>query len=195
MKFASVETRELELYQSRIAELDQCAITLPIASPEHNAIAIEHKARLTALGKEVKAEKEKATKPMNEALRRMREWWAPLEDIIAKKSKLIGDALLAYKQSVEAEAARKAKLIAARVERGTMTIETAERRIDALPEVQKTTHTSSGQVQFRKIPQMRIVDENLIPDKYWVIDMVALRRDVIAGEVVPGAEKYFEERV
>lgn len=30
------------------------------------------------------------------------------------------------------------------------------------------------------------IDENLIPDEYWVIDMVRLRRDALAGKNIPG---------
>ena len=42
---------------------------------------------------------------------------------------------------------------------------------------------------------MRIIKAEEIPEKYWIIDEVALRKDVIAGIVVPGAELYEEETV
>ncbi len=184
-------TKEVEVFKSQVLELEKQAVKFPIASPEDNAKVIEFKAKLNKLGKEIKAEKEKATKPLNEALKKVREWWAPLEKAVEARDNEVGKALLVYKQQVEAQEAK----IAKRVETGTMKIETAERKIQELPQIQKTTNTADGQVQFRKVPMMRIIDENLIPDKYWVIDIVALRKDVVGGEIVPGAEKYYEERV
>ena len=189
------ETKQLEICKAEVDELVHPANILTIASAEENAVATEYKAKLNLLGKRIKQEKESATKPINEALRRIRSWWDPLEDKVSAEDDRVGVLLLTYKRAVEDEARKKEAQIAARVEKGTMRLDTAEKKIDALPQIQKTTHTTAGQVQFRKIPQMRIVDESLIPDNYWVIDQVSLRRDVIAGVVVPGAEKYYEERV
>jgi hypothetical protein len=46
---------------------------------------------------------------------------------------------------------------------------------------------------------VRIIDATKIPEKYWVIDEVALRKDALAigtlGEVIPGAEVYEKETV
>lgn len=189
------EQNTVEVYKGKIAEIVEKSETLTIATQEENNAAIERKAKINKLAKEIKAEKEKATKPLNEALRKVREWWAPLEAAVEAEEKKIGKALLAYKDKVAEETKIEEARIAARVEKGTMKVETAERKIGELEEVKKTTHTEHGQVQFRKVPMMRIVNESLIPDKYWVIDSVSLRRDVIAGVEVPGAEKYYEERV
>jgi len=43
-------------------------------------------------------------------------------------------------------------------------------------------------IKTRKAKVLKITDESLIPKKYWVIDEVALRRDLEAGIKVPGAE-------
>lgn len=190
-----IPTKEVEVYRSQLSDLEIKANELSIASPEENAIALEFKAKIDKTGKEIKARKEAITKPINASLRMIRELFAPLEDMFNNADTIVGGKLLAYKRKVEEEVRRKEEQLAARAEKGTMKIETVEKKIAELPKIQKTTHTSSGQVQFRKVPMMRITDEKLIPDKYWVIDMVALRKDVIGGETVPGAEKYYEERV
>ena len=40
----------------------------------------------------------------------------------------------------------------------------------------------------QKIKKVKIVDENLIPKEFFVLDMVGLRKALIAGLKVPGAE-------
>ncbi len=43
-------------------------------------------------------------------------------------------------------------------------------------------------VSLRNQKVMVVTDESLIPDDYWVLDEVKLRKDLLAGVKVPGAE-------
>lgn len=187
---------QVEVYKNQVTELEKQANELTITSQEENAIAIELKATLDKTWKGIKAFKESITKPINEALKNARAMFAPIEAKYESADNLVGSKLLAYKRRVEEEVRKKETKIIADLESGKIKkLETAERRIENLEQVQKITHTAVGDVQFRQIPKMRILDENLIPEKYWVIDLVSLRKDVVAGIVVPGAEKYYEETV
>jgi len=193
-----IEQKELTVYKSQISKLDQQANELNITSPEENLVATELKAKLKEIGKKIKDRKEEITKPLNEALRSARQLFAPLEEQFESAETIVGNKLLAYKKKVDAEIRAKEEKIARDLEAGKIkNMETAERRMDALVEkkIEKTTQTSYGQVQFRKVQKMRITDESLIPKKYWVIDQVLLRKDVLADIVVPGAEKFEEETV
>jgi len=193
-----IEQKELTVYKSQISKLDNQANELNITSPEENLVATELKAKLKEIGKKIKDRKEKITTPLNEALRSARQLFAPLEEQFESAETIVGNKLLAYKKKVDAEIRAKEEKIARDLEAGKIkNMETAERRMDALVEkkIEKTTQTSYGQVQFRKVQKMRITDESLIPKKYWVIDQVLLRKDVLADIVVPGAEKFEEETV
>jgi len=190
-----METKELTVLKTQVSKLENRANELTITSLEENAIAIEFKAKLRDMGKTIKERKEEITKPLNEALKSARNLFAPIEERFETVDKIVGQKLLAYKQKIDAEVREKEIKIADRVERGTLKIETAERKIEDIQRTEKTVKTDYGQVQFRKIQKMRIVDENLIPKKYWIINEVLLRKDVLAGIVVPGAQKYEEEIV
>jgi hypothetical protein len=193
----TTDEKAVEVYQAKADELlIKPAESLTITSPEQNVVVTERLAKLKKLGKEIKTEKEKATKPINEALRKVREWWAPLEKAVEDAELKLASSLLVYKRKVEEEARKKEAQIAARVERGTMKLETAERKLDQVQRVEKHTDTSFGRIQFRKVKKVRITDPNLVPDEYWIIDEVALRKAMITeGKQVPGAELYEEESV
>ena len=191
----SIENKELTTLKSQVSKLENQANAVIIATPEENALAIDLKAKLKEIGQTIKARKEEITKPLNTALKSARELFAPIEEQYETAENIVGKKLLAYKQKVEAEARAMEAKIAARVEKGTMKLETAERKIDALPTVQKTVQTDHGRVQFRKIKKVRIIDLKLIPDQYWIIDEVKLRKDVLTGIVVPGAIMFEEEIV
>lgn len=89
-------------------------------------------------------------------------------------------------------------------------LQKAEQKLDNVQRVDTTTQTAHGKVQFRKIPKMRVIDPSLftesdgsirrtdktvIPNEYWILDTVKLRKDVVGGKVVEGAERYEEETV
>lgn len=190
-----INNQELITLKGQISKLENQANAVIIATPEENALAIDLKAKLKEIGQTIKARKEEITKPLNAALKSARELFAPIEEQYEIAENIVGRKLLDYKQKVEADARAMEAKIAARVEKGTMKIETAERKIEQIPTMQKTIKTSFGSVQFRKIKKVRITDLNLIPDQYWVIDEVKLRKDVLTGIVVPGAIMFEEEIV
>lgn len=189
------KTTELAPLKAQVTRLENEANEVIITTPEENASATNLKAKLNETKKQIKERKEEITKPLNAALSSARALFAPLEEQYEKAEKTLAGKLIAYKQKVEAETRAAEAKLAARVEKGTMKLETAERKIEELPTVQKTVQTDHGRVQFRKIKKVRITNQNLIPDQYWVIDEVKLRKDILAGIAVPGAELYEEEIV
>jgi len=65
--------------------------------------------------------------------------------------------------------------------------------MDSIERVENTTAGSLGKIVAKKIKKVRVIDESLIPRNYLVVDMVAVRRDVLSGVIIPGAEIYEEE--
>lgn len=190
-----IDTKELVPIKSQVSKLEKQATEIQITTQEENESALNLKSKLKETGKEITKRKEAITKPLNEALKSARELFKPIEEQFENAENIVGKKLIAYKQKVEAENREKEAKIAARVEKGTMKEETAEKKLEEIKTPEKTIQTDHGKVQFRKIAKMRIIDMNLVPDKYWVIDLVVLRKDVLAGIVVSGTEKYEEEIV
>ncbi len=189
------DIKDLAPLKSQISKLEKLANEVQITTQEENESALNLKSKLKEIGKEITKRKEGITKPLNEALKNARALFSPIEDQYENAENIVGKKLIAYKQKVEAENLEKEANIAERVEKGTMKIETAERKLDEIKTPEKTITTAHGQVQFRKIAKIRITNENIIPQRYWIIDQVLLRKDVLSDIVVPGVEKYYEETV
>ena len=190
-----IETKELAPLKAQVSKLENRANEITITTAEENASATELKAKLNETKKQIKDRKEEITKPLNAALKSARDLFAPIEESFEKAERILAGKLIAYKQKVEAETRAAEAKIAARVEKGTMKLETAERKLDALPTVQKTTQTDHGRVQFRKIKKVRITNPDLVPDQYWVLNEVLIRKDALAGTPIAGVEVYEEEIV
>jgi hypothetical protein len=71
----------------------------------------------------------------------------------------------------------------------------AEKEIDIDKILKKTENTTEklNQIRTRKVTKLKITDKTKIPYDYLVVDEVALKRALISGEKIDGAELYEEE--
>lgn len=66
--------------------------------------------------------------------------------------------------------------------------------------VEKTKQTSAGKVTMRRDKKFRILDENVVPDQFWIIDEVALRKHIMTENLedqpdrpaIPGVQIYYD---
>lgn len=186
--------QEVSVVRAQVTKAASIVDNLNVENAETLASAIEIRGRLHTLAKTIKDRKEAITKPINLALKEVRSLFSPVELSTANLISQVDKQIIGYKRAVDEEAKKKTEKIAARVESGTLKPQTAAKKLAELPVVQTHVKTESGAgIQFRKIAKVRIVNPELIPDKYWEINEVLLRKDVLSGIVVTGAEKYEEE--
>lgn len=190
-----IDTKELAPIKAQVSKLENQATAVTIESQEGYESAIDLVSKLKETGSEIKNKKESITKPLNEALRNVRDMFRPIEDQFANAERIIKNKLLDYKRKKDEEARAEEARVAARVAKGTMKLETAEKKMDSIERVENTTRGQVGQVQIKKIRKVRITNQDEVPRKYLVPDMVLIRQDVLGGIVIPGVEIYEEETI
>lgn len=190
-----IETKELTVLKGQVSKYENQATAVTIATQEDYTLAVDLVSKLKDTGSKIKASKESITKPLNEALKNARELFAPIEAQFAQAEAIIKTKLLDYKRKKDAEAKVEEAKIAARVEKGTMRLDTAEKKLDQVERVENTTRGAVGEVQIRKIKKVRIIKAEEVPDEYWVLDQVAIRRDALGGKTIPGVEVYEEDSI
>ena len=127
----------------------------------------------------LQAKKDGIVKPLNEALRQIRALFAPVEAKIAEAESGLKREILAYSNAVQAKVQAKQAEVAKKVESGQITLtkaaaqlEKGEQKTEAIP--------------TRKVKEMEIVDEAQIPEEYWELNLIKLRKVALAGVAVPG---------
>lgn len=190
---AELETKELSVLKSQVSKAETAALALKIESQEDYEKGVDIGVKLKQVGKAVKQQKELITRPLNDALKAARDFFNPIESQFDSAELIVKNKLLAYKRKKDEEARIEEERLAARVEKGTMKIETAEKKIDAIERVENTTRGKVGELQVRKLKKVRITDEALIPRSYLVPDLVLIRKDALAGVVIAGTEVYEDE--
>ena len=174
---------------------------LVIQTDEQLTEVVEIATNIKKLSKFVTAEKEKITKPLNDALKAARTLFAPYEANLAEAEAKLKTAMVKYHNEQEAKRKLDEERIAARVEKGTMTEKTAVKKIEDLGTEKKTVTVENGAVQFKQVRKVRfssishLKEEEMVwlaRNGYIVWDEVKTRKDALAGTVIPGVEVYEE---
>jgi len=189
-----IETKELAVIKGQLSKAESKVNDIVIKSQEDYVQAIDVLGKMKELGKLIKNRKEAITKPMNEALKSARELFRPIEEQFESAQHTIEGKLLTYKRKVDDEARAKELDLAKKVEEGKITVESAAKKMDKVERVDATVQGNKGSTfQVRKVKDFEVIDRDLVPDEYWQLDMVSVRRDALAGKEIPGVRVFEKE--
>lgn len=186
--------KEVQALIKRQAEgADKVAKEIIIKNQNDFEKASELFLKVKQAGKYIASEKEKMTRGLLDTLANIRSFFKPYEIMQSNAEKEIGSKILAYQLEEEKKSQIKIDAVVEKVEKGQITFEQANEKIETL-EVAKTVEVNTGAVQFKTIRDYEIIDEKLIPKKYWVLDLVKLRKDALDGVEIPGV-KVVEKKI
>lgn len=195
------ENINLTPVKRQVTTISNQAGDLFIDSNESLAQATDILSKIKTASKDVKNRKEEITKPLNDALKSARSLFKPIEDDLATAERTIKGKMLDYSNEVERKAAEQAAKLEKRVEKGTMRVDTAMRKMDDIETVGSSVQGESGSIQFRTVRNIKIVDPTKIPLKYMMNEKVlaaisaAVRTDVLNGTKVDGVEIVEEKQI
>lgn len=198
-----IDTKELSIVKGQVSKAILAADSLIVRSEIQYREAGELLKKIKTVGKLIKQKKESITKPISEALKNVRSMFAPLEDNYELAEKTVSDKIIFYQDQVEAKrheeelkAQKELEEAQKKLAQGKITEKQAEKieakvekKLEKAPEVIKKTDDFHTRVNKK----VRIVDESLIPREYLMVDEVKVRRAVLGGVDVPGAELYEEK--
>ncbi len=160
---------------------------LTIKNSKDLGLATGALSKITNWEKEVKKQEEKITKPIREGIRAAREFFKPLRD---KITFLKGDVKMKigdYSELIERKKAEKEKKLTEQIKNGEIDVQEASRKLEKI-------EVKAKALPMRKHERIEITNEKLIPQKYWELNMVLLRREALAGIKIPGV-KVVEEKI
>lgn len=146
--------------------------------------------QLNKFNDQIKTEKDKVLAPLLEAVKAERSRWKPAEE---QNQSLIDDIRLKmtrYQTALVQSNKQQEQSIAARIApgKGNLSLNTAVKKIENLPIINKETATEEGLVQFREKKVLKITNPSIVSDEYWIIDQPALLEALKEGKIVYGAE-------
>lgn len=175
--------------EREISPIVESARGLEIVDADGMGVGVEMLSRLNQFNDRVVEEKEKITKPLNEALKVERARWKPIETVVLEAIAVVRGKMSQYQTAEVLRAREEEKRIAERVGegKGKFKVETAVRKLGEIEVAEEKVVSGSGMVKFREDKVLVVVDEKLIPREYLVVDEKAVRGALLEGKKVPGA--------
>lgn len=184
------EEKSITVIEKEVSPIVSKAQALLVNDQKSMVVATEMREKLKFVLKGLTVDKEKVTKPLNEALREVRLRYKPLEDQLNMAIEAINSKMSTH----QTEAIRKQKeeeaKIASRVGegRGKIGIETAIKKIENVEKPATHISTVAGGARFRTDKILKIVDESKIPRDYLIPDKTRILVDLKGGKPVEGCE-------
>jgi len=188
------EVTEIVEVKQKIKGMREMVDNIKVTNDEELGEVADKIKGVKTLAKFVKQQKEKYTEPAKAIIAEARTMYDPMIKECQNAEIVLKGRANSYMSEKERLRIEKEKKIADRVERGTLKVETAMKKVEALPEISKTVKTDTGsKLQQAKRRVAKIVDPTLIPKEYWVVDEVRVRRDALLRdksnmEPIPGVE-------
>lgn len=182
-----------DVVKSKIAGMREMLDATKVESEEEVGKAAELIKNVKKLLTYVKEQKDKLVKPAKEIIAEAGEKYDPAIKECQNAEIVLKGRVQKYLDAQEAKRRLEQQRVADRVERGTMKTETAVRKMDEIGEERKTVSTGSAAVRRVVRRVAVIVAPEQIPDEFWVIDEVRVRREAIARNTanlpqIPGVE-------
>ena len=167
-----------------------------IKSAEDMTQAVVLLSELNKANDRIVEEREKVTKPLNEALRAERARWKPAELKLTQAIELLRAKMSSYQTEQVRLQREQEQKIASRIApgKGNLSIETAIKKIESIKTPEKEVPTDSGLVQFREVKRFEVVSLKDLPLEYHLPDESAISKAMKEGKELPGV-RYFTEQV
>ncbi len=170
--------------------------SITISSKEDMTNATTVLSQLNKFADSIKEEKEKLTKPINEALKEIRSRYKPIEDMLANGIMALKGKMSVYQTAQLAIQKKAEDKIAQQLADGKIKkIETATKHISAIEVPEAKVSTDDGSASFKKIKKFEVMDIVVLANanaQAITPNEVYIRAQMNAGIELPGV-RYFEE--
>lgn len=172
----------------KITPITEKITSLKINSPASMKEATEYLSQCNVFLDKLTEEKEKITKPMNEALKEVRSRYKPTELLLEQAISSLRSSISKYQtEQLRIKQEKEAK-ISERAAAGTIKVETAIRKMEDIKAPAENIQTDTGSLRFRTDKILKITDPLKIPREYLIIDEKSLLSTLKLGNIIPGAE-------
>lgn len=176
--------------KKEISPIVETATKCKIETKEHLIKATEILSQLNSFLDQITEEKEKITKPLNEALKQERLRWKPIETECEEVINSLRSKMSSFQTKMVKDQKEGQEKIAARVGegKGKLKIETAIKKMGEIKNPLSTIETEFGGLKFRTDKKLKITDELLIPREYLIPNEALILKSLKEGKNVSECE-------
>ena len=174
---------EIAVVQEKTEGMEKMIEAFKITTDDELGLVADEIKKIKTLQKYIEQEKDKLVDPAKAIITEAKEKYDPFIKKCQNAEIVLKERAKAYMMQKEQKRIEDEKKIAARVEKGTMKMETAVKKLEALPEAQNTVSSEQGsRLRMSKRKVAEITNPELIPPEFWIIDEVRVRREALARD-------------
>ena len=181
------ERKAMTVIKAQTTKITNQFETLVIKNQKDLGAATEALIKINDFEKEVKAQEDAIVKPIKEGIKKAQEFFKPLREKIAFLKGELKMKMVDYDDLLEVEKKKKAKEMEEAINEGKISLGKAGKVLEKL-------EMKSNSISTRIHRVIKVTNKKIVPKKYWVLDMVALRKDALAGIKIKGV-KVVEEKI
>jgi hypothetical protein len=166
-----------------------------VRTDEEAGAVVEKIKIVKTIGKFFRSELEKYTKPAKEIIKTAQARFLPLENECSVAEELLKAKVNLFLEAKEAERVEAENKITKKLEEGKIKEGTALKKLGEVGEEVKKISSGGATLSRREVRVAVIVSPELIPDEYWVVDEVKVKKVALAGVDIPGVEVRTESQV
>ena len=155
--------------------------------------AVEMLSKANKLLDRITEERERITKPLNEALKAERSRWKPIETVLNEAIDSIRAKMSSYQTAQIASQRASESKIADKLSSGSISLEKAITKIEGITVPEVKVATEAGSVSFKEVKRFRITDKAKIPLEFMIPDEKTITEAMRSGEFIEGIEYYTEQ--
>lgn len=169
-------------------------ITIPnfkpiaIKSTSDLSKATEILSKLNKLKDKILADKEKLTKPLNEALRNIRLKYKPAEEKLQNAIDQIRKEMSSYQNKVLLEQEASKDKLKKDLANGKITPNEAILTLANTKDPNARLNTENGSIKFVAQKRIKSINIKLLPIEYHLANEVLIRKDMLSGKTIKGVE-------
>lgn len=192
MKTTSTASKDLTI-KKEISPIVEQIQSLKIIEQKDMTDATSLLSKMNSYLDGITAEKEKITKPLNVALKEVRDRYKPTEIMLNEAIASLKKKMSVYQTAQLQITAEKQEKIANRVSSGNLKVETGIRKLGELDSPEERIKTDEGSVGFRTVKKFEVMDITMLPIAYHIPDEAAIRQAMKDGLELDGV-RYYEEQ-
>lgn len=195
----SVQSKELAPIKGKISKMTSVVNELVIKDEPTLKVAVDLLSKIKTTYKLVKERMEAPVKRAYQAYKDIKteqdQTFGVFISDCENAERIVKDKMIVYSRKVEADRLAAEKKLADRVEAGTLKVETAAKKLEAMPD--KPTHFvgNKGSMTIKKIKKFRVEDLSKLPIQYHLPNEVEIRRQMLAGVELPGVVYWEDDSV
>jgi len=177
------ENEMFEIVKAKAQGMEAMIADFKVTNDQELELVADRIKDIKTLMKFIKAKKDEFVAPAKVIIENAKEMFDPYIKQCENGETTLKMRAVKYNDEQEKKRKEDEIKIASKVETGYIKPETAIEKIEALPEVQKTVRTDKGSgLSFAKRKVAVIEKPDIIPDEFWIIDEVRVRKEALTRE-------------